>query len=61
MKLVILELVATSKGVGLLEKKVPASPQAPTHEEHPDSELSPPCELKSKAKQDKWPKKKPRG
>ena len=53
---------STSKGVRPEKKKVtPSSPPAPMQEDHSEDELSPPCELRSKIKQDKWPRKKPRG
>ena len=51
----------TSKGVGSKGKKKHASPLTPTQEDHPEDELLPPRKLKSKAKQDKRPRKKPRG
>ena len=53
---------STSKGVRPKKKEVAvSSPLAPTQEDHPEDELSPPHELRSKTKQDKRPKKKPRG
>ena len=52
-----------SKGGPLPKKKkvVVSSPPAPTQEDHPEDELSPPPELRSKTKLDKRPRKKPRG
>ena len=53
----------TSKG-GLRPNKkkvVASSPPAPTQEDHPEDELSPPQEKKTKTKQDNRPRKKPRG
>ena len=53
---------STSKGVRPKKKKVAlSSPPAPMQEDHPEDELSPPCELGSKIKQNKQPKKKPKG
>ena len=52
---------STSKGVRPKKKKVPSSPLAPTQEDHSKDELFPLHELKSKLKQDKQPRKKPRG
>ena len=53
---------STSKGVRPKKKKVVvSSPPAPTQEDHLEDELSPPHELRSKTKQDKRLKKKPRG
>ena len=54
---------STSKGGPHPKKKkvVVSSPPAPTQKDHPEDELSPPQELRSKTKQDKWPRKKPRG
>ena len=43
------------------KKVVASSPPAPTQEDHPEDELSPPQEQRSKTKQDKRPRKKPRG
>ena len=53
----------TSKGGPRPKKKkvVASSPPAPMQEDHPEDELSPPQEQRSKTKQDKWPRKKPRG
>ena len=51
-----------SKGVRPKKKKVaPSSLPAPTHEDHPEDELSPSRKLKSKIKQDKQPRKKSKG
>ena len=54
---------STSKGGPRHKKKkvVVSSPPAPTQEDHPKDELLPPQEVRSKTKQDKWPRKKPRG
>ena len=54
---------STSKGVTCPKKKkvVVSSPPAPTQEDHPKDELSPPHKLRSKTKQDKQRRKKPRG
>ena len=53
---------STSKGVRPKKKKVaPSSPPAPMQEDHPEDELSPLHKLRSKIKQDKRPRKKPRG
>ena len=53
---------STSKGVRSKKKKVAlSSPPAPTQEDQPENELSPPHELRTKTKQDKRPRKKPRG
>ena len=53
----------TSKGGPRPKKKkvVVSSPPAPTQEDHPENELSPLQEHRSKTKQDKRPRKKPRG
>ena len=53
----------TSKGGPHSKKKKVAvsSPPPPTLKDHPEDELSPPQEHRSKTKQDKRPKKKPRG
>ena len=53
----------TSKGGPRPKKKKVAvsSPLAPTQEDHLEDELSPPQEQRSKTKQDKRPRKKPRG
>ena len=55
--------LSTSKGVARPKKKkvVVSSPLAPTQEDHPEDELSPPHELRSMTKQDKRPRKKPKG
>ena len=54
---------STSKGGPRPKKKkvVISSTPAPTQEDHPEDELSTPQEVKSKTKQDKRPRKKPRG
>ena len=52
---------STSKGVCLKKKKVPSSPPPPTQEDHPKDELMLIRKLKSKFKQDKRPRKKPKG
>ena len=53
---------AISKGGPRPKKKVAvSSPPAPTQEDHPEDELSPPQEFRSKMNQDKRPRKKPRG
>ena len=53
---------STSKGVRPEKKKVAlSSPRAPTQEDHSEDELSPLRELRSKTKQNKRPRKKPRG
>ena len=53
----------TSKGGPRHKKKkvVASSPLAPTQEDHPEDELSPPQEQRTKTKQDNRPRKKPRG
>ena len=53
----------TSKGGPRPKKKkvVASSPPTPTQEDHPEDELSPPQEQRTKTKQDNQPKKKPRG
>ena len=43
------------------KKVVVSSPPAPTQEDHPEDELLPPQEVRSKTKQDKRPRKKPKG
>ena len=53
---------STSKEVRPKKKMVALSSlPAPMQEDHLGDELSPPCELRSKIKQDKRPRKKPRG
>ena len=52
---------SSSKGVRPKRKKVSSSPLASTQEDHPKDELLPPHKLRSKLKQDKRPRKKPRG
>ena len=54
---------STSKGGPRPKKKkvVVSSPPAPTQEDHPEDELLPPQEVRSKTKQDKRPRKKPKG
>ena len=53
----------TSKGGPRPKKKkvVAPSPPAPTQEHHPEDELSPPQDQRTKTKQDNRPRKKPRG
>ena len=53
----------TSKGGPRPKKKkvVASSPPAPMQEDHPEDELSPPQEQRTKTKQDNQPRKKPRG
>ena len=55
-------LQSTSQGVRPQKKKVAlSSPPALTQEDHPKDELSLRRKLRSKVKQDKRPRKKPRG
>ena len=43
------------------QRRGSVSPSTPTQEDLPQEELSPPCERRTKMKQDKRPKKRPRG
>ena len=48
-------------GASPIQRRETVSPSAPTQEDLPQRELSPPRERRTKMKHDKWPKKRPRG
>ena len=51
----------SSPGASPIQRRGTISPSAPTQEDLPQEELSPPREPRMKMKQDKWPKKRPQG
>ena len=51
----------SSPTASLSQRTGSLSPSAPTQEDLPQEELSPPCERRTKLKHDKRPKKRPRG